>query len=61
MSNKRSKSYLAAQALKEYLDIHNWQVQAIQEGIDAVNHSETESIHGVKEYWKQRLKARLIN
>ncbi len=54
-ATKRSKSYLAAEALEEYLDIHEWQVQAIQEGIEAVNHDETESIEDVREYWKQRL------
>jgi predicted transcriptional regulator len=54
-ATKRSKSYLAAEALEEYLDIHEWQVQAIQEGIEAVNHNETESIQEVRKYWKQRL------
>lgn len=54
-ATRRSKSYLAAEALEEYLDIHEWQVQAIQEGIEAVTRGETESIEDVKKYWKERL------
>jgi RHH-type rel operon transcriptional repressor/antitoxin RelB len=33
----RSKSYLAAEAIEEYLDIHEWQVQAIQSGLKEIN------------------------
>ena len=29
----RSKSYLAAEAIEEYLDVQEWQVKAIKEGI----------------------------
>ncbi|WP_347252095.1 ribbon-helix-helix protein, CopG family [Legionella sp.] len=32
----RSKSYLAAEAIEEYLGIHEWQVQAIQEGLEEI-------------------------
>jgi len=32
----RSKSYLAAEATEEYLDIHEWQVQAIQAGLKEI-------------------------
>jgi predicted transcriptional regulator len=35
-SVERSKSYLAAEAIEEYLDIHEWQVQAIQAGLDEI-------------------------
>jgi len=54
-ATKRSKSYLAAEALEEYLDIHEWQVKAIQEGIEEISRGETESIEDVRKYWKQRL------
>ena len=30
----RSKAYLAMQALEQYLDIHEWQVGAIQQAVD---------------------------
>lgn len=29
----RSKAYLASQAIQEYLDVQEWQVQAIQDAI----------------------------
>ena len=32
----RSKSYLAAEAIEEYLDLHEWQVQAIQNGLQEI-------------------------
>ncbi|HLF98146.1 MAG TPA: CopG family ribbon-helix-helix protein [Methylococcaceae bacterium] len=31
----RSRNYLVNQALKEYLDLHAWQIEKIQEGIEA--------------------------
>ncbi len=36
----RSKSYLAAQAIEEYVALQEWQVQAIQEGIAAAKRGE---------------------
>ncbi len=35
-SVERSKSYIAAEAIEEYLDIHEWQVQAIQDGLKEI-------------------------
>ena len=32
----RSKSYLAAQAIEEFVDLQEWHVEAIKEGIAAV-------------------------
>jgi predicted transcriptional regulator len=32
-ATKRSKSYLSAEAIEEYLTLHEWQIQAIQQGI----------------------------
>lgn len=32
----RSKSYLAAQAIEEFVNLQEWQIQAIREGISAV-------------------------
>jgi RHH-type rel operon transcriptional repressor/antitoxin RelB len=39
----RSKSYLAAQAIEEYVALQEWQVQAIQEGIAAAKRGEVVS------------------
>ena len=36
----RSKSYLAAQAIEEYIALQEWQVEAIKDGITAVEQGE---------------------
>ncbi|MBS1214236.1 MAG: putative transcriptional regulator [Proteobacteria bacterium] len=33
----RSRNYLVNQAIKEYLDLHAWQIEKIQEGIEAAD------------------------
>jgi predicted transcriptional regulator len=47
----RSKSYLAAEAIEEYLDIHEWQVQAIQEGLIELEKGELIDFEDIKEQW----------
>lgn len=53
----RSKSYVAAQAIEEYLDLQEWQIKAIRQGIaDAdrgklMDHSEALKILGA---WGRR-------
>lgn len=32
-STDRSKAYLASQAIQEYLDVQEWQVQAVQDAV----------------------------
>ena len=39
----RSKSFLAAQAIEEFVDLQEWHVQAIKEGIAAVERGEVVS------------------
>ena len=39
----RSKSFLAAQAIEEFVDLQEWQVQAIKEGMAAVERGEVVS------------------
>ena len=39
----RSKSYLAAQAIEEFVDLQEWHVNAINEGIEAVKRGEVVS------------------
>lgn len=36
-ATERSKSYLAAQAIEEYLEVQEWQVRAIEEGIKSAD------------------------
>jgi RHH-type rel operon transcriptional repressor/antitoxin RelB len=54
-SMDRSKSYLAAAAIEEYLEIHEWQVQAIQEGIAAADRGETISFEEIKKQWEKKV------
>lgn len=39
----RSKSYLAAQAIEEFVNIQEWHVEAIREGIAAVENGDVVS------------------
>lgn len=36
----RSRNYLVNQAIKEYLDLHAWQIEKIEEGIAAADRGE---------------------
>lgn len=54
-SMDRSKSYLAAEAIEEYLEIHEWQVQAIKDGITAADRGETISFEEIKRYWEKKV------
>ncbi|MBA2709866.1 MAG: ribbon-helix-helix protein, CopG family [Tatlockia sp.] len=47
----RSKSYLAAEAIEEYLDIHEWQVQAIHQGLEEIEQGEVVDFAEVKKQW----------
>lgn len=40
---QRSKSYLAAQAIEEFINVQEWQVQAIREGIEAAKNGDVAS------------------
>lgn len=46
----RSKSYLAAQAIEEYLLAQEWQIKAVQEGLQDVAAGRTVSHDKVKEW-----------
>ncbi|STX88386.1 CopG family ribbon-helix-helix protein [Legionella feeleii] len=48
----RSKSYVAAEAIEEYLDVHEWQVQAIQEGLEEIEQGATVDLTEVKKQWE---------
>lgn len=51
----RSKSYLAAEAIEEYLETHEWQVQAIKEGIAAADRGETINFEEIKKHWEKKV------
>lgn len=53
----RSKSYLAAQAIEEFVDLQEWHVKAIKEGIKAVERGEVvshEQAMSVLKSWGKR-------
>jgi len=45
---RRSKSFLAAEAIEEYLAVQDWQVGAINQGIAAADRGETAPHQKVK-------------
>ncbi len=51
----RSKSYLAAEAIEEYLAIHEWQVQAIQAGLQEIEQGTVIDFTEIKKQWRQGL------
>lgn len=50
----RSKSFLAAEAIEEYLAVQEWQVQAILEGKKAAARGEGREIEEVRKGWEKR-------
>ena len=53
-TTQRSRSYLAAQAIEEYVNLQEWQIQAIREGIEAVERGEVfshEQAVAIMEQW----------
>ncbi len=46
-----AKSCLAAEAIEEYLDLHEWQVQAIHAGLDEVKQNSVVDLEEVKRAW----------
>lgn len=54
-ATERSKSYLAAEAIEEYLSLHEWQIQAIQKSLAEADRGEVVNFEDVKKYWEERL------
>ena len=51
-SMERPKTYLAAQAIEDYLSIQEWHDQAVQEGIAAADRGELIDFEDFKKQWK---------
>jgi predicted transcriptional regulator len=49
---RRSKSFLAAEAIEEYLAVQDWQIEAIKKGIEAADRGETVPHDKVKAWVK---------
>jgi len=43
------------QTSEEYLDIHEWQIRAIEEGIAAAKKGKTKNLEEVKQHWEKKL------
>jgi predicted transcriptional regulator len=54
---RRSKSFLAAEAIEEYLAVQEWQIDAIKKGIEAADRGELVSHDRVKA-WVRSLGSR---
>ncbi|MGD2084576.1 MAG: CopG family ribbon-helix-helix protein [Candidatus Aminicenantes bacterium] len=50
-ATKRSKSYLASEALQEYIKLNEWQIKAIQEGIRQADEGQLISHEEIKDRW----------
>ena len=53
-ATKRSRSFLAAEAIEEYLTVQEWHVQAIQAGLDQAEHEAGVDLELVKARWERR-------
>jgi len=54
-ATKRSRSYLAAEAIEEYLAVQEWQVQAILAGLDEADRGEGVDFEQVKAFWERKI------
>ena len=54
-SVNRSQSYVVEDALKFYIDINEWQLQAIEEGIREADEGKLTSHEEVKSNWEEKL------
>ena len=47
----RTKAFLAQDAIERYLELESWQIQAIQEGVKAVDDGKIVSYENIKQEW----------
>jgi RHH-type rel operon transcriptional repressor/antitoxin RelB len=56
-STQRSRSFLAAEAIQEYVALNEWQIEEIKRGIreaDAGNFATAEEVAAMRKKWKRR-------
>jgi len=51
IATKRSKSYLASEALQDYIKLNEWQITAIQEGIRQADNGQLIPHEEIKAKW----------
>ena len=50
----RTKSYIAAEAIRDYIQLNEWQIQAIQEGINQADKGEMISHDEIRKKWEKK-------
>ena len=58
-ATERSRAALAADAVRQYLDLNEWQVAAIEAGIEEANRRRMVDHAELKAKWEKRLAAAL--
>ena len=56
-STRRSRSFLAAEAIQEYVALNEWQIEEIKKGVreaDAGNFATAEEVAAMRRKWKRR-------
>jgi len=58
-ATERSRAFLAAEAVKQYLELNEWQIAAIREGLRDAEQGRFVSHERLKAKWERRLAAAL--
>jgi len=56
-TTQRSRSFLAAEAIREFVSLNEWQIEEIKKGIreaDAGNFATEEEVTAMRKKWKRR-------
>lgn len=51
----RTKSYIASEAIREYINLNEWQIQAIKKGIDQAEKGQVIPHKKIKTKWEKKL------
>ena len=54
-ATSRSRSYLAAEAIEEFLAVQEWQVQAIMDGQEQADRGDVVDAEAVRRSWEKRV------
>ena len=50
----RSRSYIAVEAIEEYLDLHEWQIKGIQAGLRDIENGKVIDFEKIKVRWEKK-------
>ena len=54
-ATQRTKSFLAAEAIEEYVVLQEWQIHAIQQGMAEADRGEGVDLDEVRKRWEEKL------